>query len=242
MMVRIGNLLFHFRNYLFPVIILSLAVFSRPQLPFGSASWDAWLDLLGFLVAATGQGLRFLTIGYDYIKRGGLDRNIYADRLVTRGVFGHCRNPLYVGNFLIFAGMTLMLNSTLMYVVGLPLCLFAYAAIIRAEEEYLRRHFGAEYDEYLQRVNRLWPRWKNFSHSIEGMEFSWKRVMTKEYNTTFGWLTLALCFQIWEHYRFYGAGGLPGIERMSYLLIPLVLSYLIIRHIKKSGRRPHHSL
>lgn len=241
-MVRIGNLLFHFRNYLFPVIILCLAVFSRPQLPFGSETWDLCLDLLGFLVALAGQGLRFLTIGYDYIKRGGLDRNIYADRLVTRGVFGHCRNPLYVGNFLIFAGVTLMLNSTLMYLAGIPICLFAYAAIILAEEDYLRRQFGAEYENYCRHVNRLWPNWKNFSRSVAEMEFSWKRVMTKEYNTTFGWLALALAFQIWENYRFHGDASLPGIERMSYLLIPLVLGYALVRHIKKAGRRPNHSL
>lgn len=236
-MVRIGNLLFHFRNYLFPVIILCLAIFSRPHLPFGSAAGDASLDLLGFLVALAGQGLRFLTIGYDYIKRGGLDRNIYADRLVTRGVFGHCRNPLYVGNFLIFLGMTLMVNSPLVYLAGIPVCLFAYAAIILAEEDYLRRQFGAEYEDYCRRVNRLWPRWKGFSSSIEDMEFSWKRVITKEYNTTFAWLSIALFLQMWETYRFHGEDALPSIERMAYLVIPLTLCYVLVRHLKKSGRR-----
>ena len=241
-MVRIGNLLFHFRNYIFPVIILCLVVLTRPQLPFGSETWDLSLDLLGFLVALAGQSLRFLTIGYDYIKRGGLDRNIYADRLVTRGVFGHCRNPLYVGNFLIFLGMTLMLNSTLAYLVGIPICLFAYAAIILAEEDYLRRHFGAEYEDYCRRVNRIWPDWKNFSQSIEEMEFSWKRVITKEYNTTFAWLTLALLLQMWESYRFHGEDSLPGIERMALLLIPLMLGYALARLFKKMGRRPKYSL
>jgi protein-S-isoprenylcysteine O-methyltransferase Ste14 len=241
-MLRIGNLLFHFRNYLFPVIILCLAVFSRPQLPFGSEDWDLYLDLLGVLVALTGQGLRLLTIGYDYIKRGGLDRNIYADRLVTRGVFGHCRNPLYVGNFLIFLGMTLMINSPLAYLAGIPICLFSYVAIILAEEDYLRRHFGAEYEDYCRRVNRLWPNWKNFSQSIEDMEFRWKRVITKEYNTTFAWLALALFLQMWESYRFHGEDSLPSIERMAYLLIPLAFSYALVRHIKKTGRSPSRSL
>ena len=74
------------------------------------------------------------------------------------------------------------------------------------------------------------------------MEFSWRRALTKEYNTTFGWLTLALCFQMWENYRLHGAGALPAIEWMSYLLLLLLLCYVLVRHLKKTGRRPSHSL
>jgi protein-S-isoprenylcysteine O-methyltransferase Ste14 len=233
-MVRLGNFLFHFRNYIFPVVILSLAVIARPGLPFGNEAWDFYLDLLGFLVALAGQGLRFLTIGYDYIKRGGLDRNIYADRLVTGGVFSHCRNPLYVGNFLIFTGVTMIINSSLVYLAGIPFCIFAYAAIILAEENYLRKQFGQEYEDYCTRVNRLWPNWKNFSASIEGMDYSWKRVVTKEYNTTFAWLLLTLCFGIWESYYLHGNEALPQIEVMSYLFIPLMLSYALIKYMKKT--------
>lgn len=234
-MIRLGNFLFHFRNYLFPAIILCLVALSRPNFPFGDENWDAYLDLLGFVVALAGQGLRFLTIGYDYIKRGGLNRNIYANRLVTGGVFGHCRNPLYVGNFLIFTGVALIINSSLVYMAGIPICIFAYAAIILAEEDYLRREFGQEYEDYCARVNRLWPNWKNFSRSIEGMEFSWRRVLTKEYNTTFAWLFFSLCYDIWESYYIHGANALPRIETMSYLFVPLISAYLLIRIMKKRG-------
>jgi len=139
-----------------------------------------------------------LTIGYDYIRRGGKDYAVYAERLVQGGVFAHSRNPLYLGNILIVLGLALIASSTYVYLVGLPFFLLAYAAIIAAEEDYLRRKFGAEYEDYCRRVNRLWPDWTGFGKSVEDMEFSWRRVVKKEYNTTFVWLAMALGLKLWD--------------------------------------------
>ena len=45
-----------------------------------------------------------LTIGYEYIVRGGRQGKVYAEDLVQGGVFAHSRNPLYLGNLLIIVG------------------------------------------------------------------------------------------------------------------------------------------
>src|SRR4026208_1568347 len=96
MIVRIGNFLFHYRNGLFPAAYLLLvfpsrALFENYRLALA----------LGFFIAFAGQLIRALTIGLEYIVRGGRNRQVYADKLVQGGVFAHCRNPLYLGNYLI---------------------------------------------------------------------------------------------------------------------------------------------
>src|SRR5205823_6159785 len=80
---------------------------------------DLALDSVGVAVALAGQALRAVVIGLAYIKRGGRNKEITADRLVCEGVFAHSRNPLYVGNFLIVTGLLIMWNSPLAYALVL---------------------------------------------------------------------------------------------------------------------------
>src|SRR6478735_12323431 len=110
-MVKLGNFLFRNRNGIFPLFYLMLFV----------PSWEVFTDpvtamLIGFSVTIIGQLIRIITIGLVYIIRGGKDRRVYAEDLVTTGIFSHCRNPLYVGNILILAGVGILSNS-LFYVV-----------------------------------------------------------------------------------------------------------------------------
>src|SRR6185436_15263574 len=129
MMVAIGNFLFHYRNGIFPLVYALLIFKSQPLM--GDYRLAA---LIGFFVAAAGQLLRAVTVGLEYIKRGGRQRQVYADYLVQGGIFAHCRNPLYLGNFVILLGVGLASNSLLFLSLALPLFAFAYAAIIAAEE------------------------------------------------------------------------------------------------------------
>jgi hypothetical protein len=66
-----------------------------------------------------------------YIKRGGKAGKVYAPRLVTQGLFGHSRNPLYVGNLLVLLGVFLVHNNSVVYHIGVPFFLFAYTSIVR---------------------------------------------------------------------------------------------------------------
>ncbi len=102
MLPTIGHFLFRYRNALFPVAVVPLFL-PGPE-PFG----DTWVaTLLGAMVAALGQLVRVVTIGYRYVIRGGRGRRVYAEDLVTDGIYAHVRNPMYVSVLAIILGQAL---------------------------------------------------------------------------------------------------------------------------------------
>jgi protein-S-isoprenylcysteine O-methyltransferase Ste14 len=234
--VATGNLLFRFRNALGPFVVLCALALGTPHHAFGRRDLDLLLDLAGVLVALAGQSLRVLTIGLDYIERGGRNHHVYASRLVQGGVFAHCRNPLYVGNILICIGLVLIVHSMALYLVIVPFVLLAYVCIVAAEEAFLRDKFGPEYDAYCRRVPRWWPRWQGWRESTRDMRFHWQRVLVKEYNTLF-LLGLAIpALWAWSEYRIGGADAVPPSPAMGAALAAWLACYLGVRALKKSGR------
>ena len=89
-----------------------------------------------------------VTIGFRYIKRGGKDGRIFAQGLVTEGVFAHCRNPMYLGNLLVVLGLLGTAGNPVGLCAGGAFFLLAYGAIVAAEETYLLGRFGDEYRAY----------------------------------------------------------------------------------------------
>lgn len=233
-MVSLGNFLYHHRIAIFPTFVLAILLLVHPQYFWNDPKLDVYADLVGLLIALLGQGLRALTIGYAYIRRGGKNRRVYADALVEGGVFAHCRNPLYLGNILIFIGLGVIIHAKELYFIGIPLVILAYRAIIAAEEDYLSGKFGDRYAQYCQRVNRIWPRWRGFKTSIADMRFSWKRVVRKDYNTAIGWVAAAIAFRMWSTYTLAGTDRLSELVMLALLFIPLGLGYGLARYMKKT--------
>ena len=230
-MVAIGNFLFHYRNGLFPLVYGLLVFRSHPLLEnYRVALWS------GVLVALAGQLLRVLTIGLEYIIRGGRGRQVYAEKLVTGGVFAHCRNPLYVGNFLILLGVGVASNSTLFLAVGIPFFTLAYWAIIAAEENYLRNKFGMEFNDYCARVNRFIPNLSGIQTTLSGMRFNWRRLITAEYGSAFIWVAaiiLVTLKNLWLSGEYQTAGSIVWF--LWILLVLATLAYAVARSLKKSG-------
>jgi protein-S-isoprenylcysteine O-methyltransferase Ste14 len=163
---------------------------------------DTWIaTLLGAIVAALGQLVRALTIGFQYVIRGGRGRRVYAEDLVTGGLYAHVRNPMYVGNLLIVVGVAIAANSWATVLVGVPLAVFMYVCIVAAEEEYLLGRFGEAFKAYCHDVPRWLPRLGTLFRSSEPMQFRWRRLLVKEYGTPFGWITVIIgvtLFNFWH--------------------------------------------
>ncbi len=232
MIIKIGNFLFHYRNGLFPLAYTALVFKSQPL--FHDYQIAA---MLGFLVGAIGQLLRAVTIGLEYIIRGGRHRQVYAENLVQGGIFAHCRNPLYVGNFLMLMGVGLASNSILFLSVAIPFFAFSYWAIIAAEENYLRNKFGQEFDEYCARVNRLIPNFTGLGQTLTWTRFNWPRLVTAEYGSTFIWLAATILVtlkNVWLNGEY--DHGRPLVWSLWALFIAVSFAYAVARFLKKSGR------
>ena len=233
-MIKLGRFFFRYRNILGPAAFLVALALSRPEYPFGNPLLNIAFDIAGAVLALLGQSLRVVTIGYEYIVRGGRNRQVYADNLVQGGVFAHSRNPLYLGNVLIAIGLALVIHACAFYVIVIPAIVIAYASIVAAEEAYLREKFDGLYDDYTLRVNRWWPRLTGFRGSVAGMRFNWKRVLVKEYNTTFLLFGALLCLWLWSEYCVVGASALPSLSRFMAGAVLWVALYLGVRTLKKS--------
>lgn len=145
---RIGAVLFRNRSWLpVPFLLVALLVPAHPT----ARHWivaavliviGEWIRLAG--VAAAGTVTR--------------RRSRDVQRLVNYGIFGWMRNPLYVGNFLIWMGF--VIASGVLWFLPIAILIFAveYTLIVRYEEGVLESIFGGEYLEYKKRTPRWFPR------------------------------------------------------------------------------------
>lgn len=232
-MVKIGNFFFRTRNYLFPVFYVFLF------LPFTRISDNyTTVFFIGLAIAILGQLVRMLTIGLVYIIRGGRNHRIYANGLVTDGLFSHCRNPMYVGNILLIIGMSILSNSLFAVLVMIPLFMFIYQAIVRAEEAYLRNSYGEGFDEYCAKVNRWIPELKGISKTFSENDFNLKKVAYKEYNTSYLWIlgTILLLAYNTNWLKVKLTLENEGVYFLAAIAV-LTLLYFTIRFFKKRERR-----
>lgn len=229
MMITIGNFFFRYRNGVFPVVGVLLFI-GGPRL----LSSDQLAVILGFSTALAGMALRCITIGLQYIKRGGLNRQVYADTLVQGGMFAHCRNPLYVGNILGIVGLGLVANSLWFACIGLPFFIFSYLTIVAAEENFLRKKFGAEFEAYCQRVSRWGLSFAGFNQTWQSMEFNWQRVVVKEYGSIFLWIATACALICKRNWRTGNPFTNPAVAPWLWFLAVSAVAYAVARYLKKS--------
>jgi protein-S-isoprenylcysteine O-methyltransferase Ste14 len=235
--IAIGNFFFRYRNALFPVIFAVGALTLRPQIMFANVLVDRFLVLTGMFLALLGQAVRLITIGFDYIHRGGKDGQVYAGRLVRGGVYGITRNPMYVGNALISIGMTMHFGAPLAYLIVIPFFLFVYQAIVAAEEAYLRNKFGAEYEDYEKSVNRYLPTLSRLREAFAGMRFDWRKSIKKDLGTVVG-LTIGLILMpVWRAYFLYSREATRSAAmRALWLTLGIGALYLFLLKLKKRDR------
>jgi protein-S-isoprenylcysteine O-methyltransferase Ste14 len=106
------------------------------------------LLLVGLFFALPGLALRALAAGH-----------IEKDRvLATTGPYAALRHPLYLGSFLVGAGLVVAGGRWLLLPLFLGFLALVYGKTIIAEEAELARLFGDDYREYKTRVPAFVPR------------------------------------------------------------------------------------
>jgi protein-S-isoprenylcysteine O-methyltransferase Ste14 len=145
---RIGGWLFRHRSSIPLPFVLAILVIP------GSDAWRSSSVLgLGVVVTLAGEALRLWGVHHiGVISRTRSDR---LGPLVDTGPFGFVRNPLYIGNILLWIGFAVTARLVWLAPVVLVLLGAEYHAIVRWEEQLLEAKRGQEYRDYRSRV----PRW-----------------------------------------------------------------------------------
>jgi protein-S-isoprenylcysteine O-methyltransferase Ste14 len=105
------------------------------------------LMLIGLALAAA--GIR------NFSRAGTPVRTIEPTRaLVTTGIHGWTRNPIYLGMFLLYGGIGVAAQSPWILILTLPLAITIRYGVVAREEAYLKRRFGDAYRDYKARVRR----------------------------------------------------------------------------------------
>jgi len=227
-----GNFFFHTRNVLFPILI-AMVLFIWPPVAIDNAP-AIYLMVIGLLMIMMGQGLRILTIGLAYISRGGRKRRIYAENLVTDGLFSHCRNPLYLGNVLIVSGFLFVSGNLIGIIVGSLAFMIIYRLIVYSEESFLSAKFAENYAAFCADVPRWFPRLKGLQETIRNYQFDWPAVAVKEYGTIFTSLLIPLGLIAWKLSLVNKLGEYQSL--LIGFLITIIIAYGLVRFLKKTER------
>ena len=113
------------------------------------AHWIAGAALVLVGLALASAGIR------NFVQAGTPVPSIKPTRtLVTTGIHGWTRNPIYLGMFLVYGGIAVGARSTGALILMLPLVITIRYGVVAREETYLERRFGNAYREYKARVRR----------------------------------------------------------------------------------------
>jgi protein-S-isoprenylcysteine O-methyltransferase Ste14 len=179
---RVGAVLFRNRSWL-PVPFLLIALLAPGHM--SAANW-----LIGAVPILVGEWIRLAGVA----AAGTVTRRRSRDvqRLVTYGIFGWVRNPLYVGNFLIWMGFVVI--SGVLWFLPVAILLFAieYSLIVAYEEGVLESIFGAEYLTYKRTTPRWIPRPPRGAH--DSGPHDWGEAWRSEISTFLQYAALAAVF------------------------------------------------
>lgn len=111
-------------------------------------------QLLGGLLVGAGIILMALAVMEMRKQRTTIIPHKVADSLVTSGIFKRTRNPIYLGDAAILAGLALRWDAVLALVLVPIFIWIIEKRFIIPEENMLRRKFRADFAHYEQKTRR----------------------------------------------------------------------------------------
>ena len=148
--MKIANFLFKYRSY--TPIPLALYILINSYFEIQNL-------LIGLTLIFIGELLRIWAVSYA----GGITRTtkVGAPSLCTTGPYSYTRNPLYIGNMIIYTGVVCVAGSyniLSMLIITWTFFIIQYYLIIKLEQNRLIEIFGKEYKAYMDNVPILFPR------------------------------------------------------------------------------------
>lgn len=135
-------------------LLVLAAWLQSAHVTLGLSFGGAWAGFLGGILVGGGILLALLAITEMWRQKTTVIPHQTPSRLVQSGIFSRTRNPIYLGDVLILAGLVLRFDA----VLSLPLIpVFLWLLekrFVIPEENRLRRTFRADWARYEQKVRR----------------------------------------------------------------------------------------
>ena len=195
-MSAIASKFFKYRSYT-PIPFLLLMFFFEDA--------NVWSLIIGFIIALTGELIRFWGVSWA----GSETRttgSVGGTFLIVSGPFGYVRNPLYVGNILLYLGLGIMSFAIFPYlqIVAIIFFFVQYHFIVKEEEGFLAKAYGKDYEAYIKNVPRFFPKLVPYKvKNVQQPPLNWKGGLKSEKRTlqAFGLVTITILL-IWFFRRF----------------------------------------
>ena len=187
---HLGNQLFRLRGFV--PIFFAVTAFSVQLIDTTERMSFGFCEEIAYFLVVLGHLIRAMTVGHRSMHTSGRNRSHQvAEVLNTKGMYSIVQHPLYLANMLIWVGWTTLLSIPWLIVAASIVFVVYYWFIMFAEEQFLRRKFGEEYERWHRRTPRLIP--NPFLYASSSNDFSWRIVFKNEYPGWTASLTIALC-------------------------------------------------
>lgn len=135
------------------VTIVAVVLNRRGLIQSGQITSEAWVfTTLEIIFIALGAYLWLASVIGSKI-----NKNAKEGKLITTGVYGIVRNPVYSAFLAISTGVIIGERNAALFVVPLVLWIFLTILMKNTEEKWLYQNFGEEYLAYKRSVNRVIP-------------------------------------------------------------------------------------
>jgi protein-S-isoprenylcysteine O-methyltransferase Ste14 len=155
--MNIASKIFKYRSYTPLPFILLMLIFQEATVI---------TILIGFVIVLFGEFFRLWGVCYAGSETRTTD-GVGGTYLVVSGAFAYVRNPLYLGNMLMYLGVGIMSMALFPYlqIAALLFFFWQYTVIIKEEEGFLKTKFGKNYEDYLKAVPKLIPSLSKYRNS-----------------------------------------------------------------------------
>jgi protein-S-isoprenylcysteine O-methyltransferase Ste14 len=118
--------------------------------------WNSWIfeTNLRFVIGVPIALIGALLVAWGVFTLGAQNTSGVKDRFVISGPYAFTRNPQYLGDIILFVGLSLIANSLYLWITHtLTIIVFAVAPL--AEELWLEEQYGDDYVQYKHGTSRF---------------------------------------------------------------------------------------
>jgi protein-S-isoprenylcysteine O-methyltransferase Ste14 len=233
---RQGSWFFRWRSYVLlgfaPLVFLIITQPEPIETRYGHRA-DTLFESACIALAFLGLAIRAYVVGH--VPAGTSGRNTakqVADSLNTTGLYSLTRNPLYLGNAVIYMAVGCFLQSVWFAVLMLLFLIIYLERIIATEEKFLAEKFGDDYQNWTAEVPAFFPRLTGWR--APELPFSIRNALRREYSGLFA--TIAVFFVL-DQSREYLAESRTTIDPDWLAALAMgALAYVLLRWAKKRTR------